>query len=126
MKLSDVIIKYRTENNLSQRRLGEICGISTGYISLIEKEYNPQTGKHMIPTLGMLNKLAIGMGMTVDDLLALCDDMEINLSNKSKMKTKPVSAETSRANEFIDLFSKLSAEQQKMIIAQMKGILANQ
>ena len=45
MKLSEIIKKYRKEHDLSQRQMGARCGLSTGYISLIEKEINPQTGK---------------------------------------------------------------------------------
>lgn len=82
MKLSELIIAYRNEHSFSQRQLAARCNLSTGYISLIEKEFNPQTGKRMIPTLGVLNKLAVGMGMTIDELLSVCDDMEVSLSDK--------------------------------------------
>ena len=82
MKLSELIITYRNEHGLSQRQLAARCNLSTGYISLIEKEINPQTRKRMVPTLGVLNKLSVGMGMTVDELLAVCDDMEVSLSDK--------------------------------------------
>ena len=37
MKLSEIIKKYRKEHDLSQRQMGARCGLSTGYISLIEK-----------------------------------------------------------------------------------------
>lgn len=40
MKLSEIIKKYRKEHDLSQRQMGARCGLSTGYISLIEKEIN--------------------------------------------------------------------------------------
>lgn len=73
MKLSEIIIKYRKEHGLSQRQLSSQCDLSTGYISLIEREVNPQTGKVMVPSLPVLNKLAKGMGMMIDDLLSMCD-----------------------------------------------------
>ena len=82
MKLSDVIKKYRIEHGLSQRQMGAQCGLSTGYISLIEKEINPQTGKQMVPSLPVLNKISAGMGITLDALLAACDDMEVTLNEK--------------------------------------------
>lgn len=82
MKLSEIIKKYRESNNMSQRQLGAQCGLSTGYISLIEKEVNPQTGKRMVPSLPVMNKLASGMGITLDDLLSMCDDMDVTLSEK--------------------------------------------
>lgn len=85
MKLSDVIKQYRTEHGLSQRQMGAQCGLSTGYISLIEKEINPQTGKQMVPSLPVLNKISAGMGLTLDDLLAVCDDMDVTLSEKDSI-----------------------------------------
>lgn len=85
MKLSDVIKRYRIEHGLSQRQMGAQCGLSTGYISLIEKEINPQTGKQMVPSLPVLNKLSAGMGLTLDDLLAVCDDMDVTLSEKDSI-----------------------------------------
>lgn len=80
MKLSELIIRYRKEQDLSQRQLAARCNLSTGYISLIEKEINPQTGKRMIPTLQVLNKLSTGMGLSLDELLSACDDMDVSLS----------------------------------------------
>lgn len=82
MKLSEIIKKYRENHDLSQRQLGAQCGLSTGYISLIEKEINPQTGKPMIPSLPVMNKLSIGMGLTLDELLAMCDDMDVSLNDR--------------------------------------------
>lgn len=82
MKLSDVIKRFRAEHDLSQRQMGAQCGLSTGYISLIEKEINPQTGKPMVPSLPVMNKLAIGMGLTLDELLTMCDDMDVSLNEK--------------------------------------------
>ncbi len=82
MTLAQLIVDYRHQHNLSQRQMGAQCGLSTGYISLIEKEINPQTGKPMVPTLGVLNKLALGMSMTLDELISGCDDIHVELSDK--------------------------------------------
>ena len=80
MKLSELIIEYRREHGISQRQMASQCSLSTGYISLIEKEINPQTGKPMVPSLAVLNKLAKGMGITLDNLLSVCDDMPVDIS----------------------------------------------
>lgn len=82
MKLSEIIKQYREGHGLSQRQFGAQCGLSTGYISLIEKEINPQTGKKMVPSLPVINKIATGMGLTIDDLLSKCDDMDVTLNEK--------------------------------------------
>ena len=84
MKLSELIIEYRREHGISQRQMASQCSLSTGYISLIEKEINPQTGKPMVPSLAVLNKLAKGMGITLDNLLSVCDDMPVDISATEK------------------------------------------
>lgn len=121
MKLSEIIKKYRESHNISQRQMGAQCGLSTGYISLIEKEVNPQTGKRMIPSLPVMNKLASGMGITLDDLLSMCDDMDVTLSEKDVLF--PVAPRTNtlriagRDGSLIE--KKLSDEQ----VAALKGII---
>lgn len=83
MTLGELIAQYRKDHGISQRQMGVQCGLSTGYISLIEKEINPQTGKPMVPTLTVLNKIAKGMGLTIDELIASCDDMPVDISEKT-------------------------------------------
>jgi len=84
MTLSELIIEFRREHGLSQRQMASQCNLSTGYISLIEKETNPQTGKPMVPSLTVLNKLAKGMGITLDKLLSVCDDMPVDIGTTEK------------------------------------------
>lgn len=84
MILSELIIEFRREHGLSQRQMASQCNLSTGYISLIEKETNPQTGKPMVPSLTVLNKLAKGMGITLDKLLSVCDDMPVDIGTTEK------------------------------------------
>ena len=88
MTLSELIIKYRQEHDISQRQMAAQCNLSTGYISLIEKETNPQTGKPMVPSLNVLNKLAKGMSMSIDELLSVCDDMPVNIAEKTALNEK--------------------------------------
>lgn len=80
MKLGDIILNYRTEHGLSQRQFALRCGLSNGTISNLEKGINPNTGKPLAPSLELLNRLAVCMGMTVTELLVLADDMPISLT----------------------------------------------
>lgn len=79
MKLQNILKKYRDDHGLSQRQLANQCGLSNGYISILEKGKNPNTGKPVTPTLPQLKKLASGMSMTIHELLTLADDMPISL-----------------------------------------------
>lgn len=80
MKIGEIIRNYRTANNLSQREFAKKCDISFGYISMLESGKNPRSDKPLVPALTVLNKLAIGMGITIDQLIEQADDMDISLA----------------------------------------------
>ena len=74
MKLSELIIDYRTRMKISQREFSRKCDLSNTYISFIENEKNPKTGRPVVPTLEQYKKIAHGMGITVQRLFELLDD----------------------------------------------------
>lgn len=79
MTLKDLIIEYRNDHGLSQRQFATACGLSNGYISMLEKEMSPNTKLPVTPTLPKLKQLASGMGMSLTDLLVKVDDMPVEL-----------------------------------------------
>lgn len=79
MKLGDLIARYRADHSMSQRQFANICGLSNGYVSILEKGKNPATNKPVTPTIPQLKKIAGGMGMTLMDLLDQVDDMPIDI-----------------------------------------------
>lgn len=79
MTLGDLIVDYRQKNRLSQRQFASICGLSNGYISMLEKGINPNTEQPIIPTLPALKKLADSMGTTLESILSSVDDMPVSL-----------------------------------------------
>lgn len=82
MKLGDFIQEYRKQHDLSQRQFAEKCNLSNGYISMLEKGMNPNTGEPVTPTLLNLKKLADGMNITIMKLLEVIDDMPLNISEQ--------------------------------------------
>ncbi|MBQ7436060.1 MAG: helix-turn-helix transcriptional regulator [Oscillospiraceae bacterium] len=82
MTLSEIISDYRNKHGLSQRKFAEMCGVSNGYISMLEKGSNPKTGKAIVPALDRLQRIAKVMGMTVDELLTLADEIEVDISKR--------------------------------------------
>ena len=74
MKLSAIIINHRQQAQISQREFARRCGLSNSYISFIENEYNPRTGKPIVPTLEQYQKIASGMGLTVHQLFEQLDE----------------------------------------------------
>lgn len=122
MKLGEFVEKYLTEHKMSQRQFAKKCGMSSGYISMIVNGVNPRSNTPIVPTLKSLNGIARGMNMTIDELFLAVDDMLVEMNVDKNFS--PNIAERERISEFVELFSQLGEEQQKMLILQMKGLLA--
>lgn len=125
MKLSSIITEYRKRMQISQREFARRCGLSNSYISFIEKESNPRTGRPIVPTLEQYQNLAAGMGLTVHQLFEQLDeDSPVEILNPS-----PVPAQTSAMIPEIKIVSELmeemNQEQREQIVAIVRAI-ANQ
>lgn len=71
MKLGQVIKRYREEYNISMEDFSKTSGISKGYISMLEKDKNPQSGKPITPSIDMYENAAKGMNMSIEALMSL-------------------------------------------------------
>lgn len=88
MKLSTIIIEHRKQLQISQREFSRRCGLSNSYISFLENEYNPRTGKPIVPTLEQYQKIAAGMGLTVHQLFEKLDEdspVDLHVSDHSRV-----------------------------------------
>ena len=79
MTLGEVIKNYREEHNLSMDSFSKVSGISKAYISLLEKNKHPKTGKTIAPSIPIIKQAATGMGMDFDALFNMIDD-EVDIS----------------------------------------------
>lgn len=79
MKLGEFIVQYRRLHDLSQRQFALQCGLSNGYISMLERGINPATQNPVTPTLPQLKKLANGMGLTMMELFEEVEDIPIDI-----------------------------------------------
>lgn len=123
MTLKDLVIKYRADNGLSQRQFALQCGLSNGYISMLEKGINPSTGAKITPTLQALNKLAAGMHTTLNELFTLVDDMDVDV------KTPAPSEEDGLASvdmEIISLLAGLSDAKKQQAISFLRFLAASE
>ena len=84
MELKTFINSYRTEHNLTMEQFAKSASLSKGYISMLEKGYNPQTGKKIIPSNSALNNIAIATGTDLDHLLKIIDDIEVSLDSPAQ------------------------------------------
>ena len=77
MTLGDAIREYRLAHRMSQRQFAEKCGLSNGYIAMVERGVNPATGKPIVPSVETCKAIANAMGQTLDALLRTIDNTEV-------------------------------------------------
>ena len=131
MKLSEIIKNYRKEYNIPLDMLAEKSGLSKGYLSMLENDRNPRTGKPITPSLDALRKLAKGMRTDLDNLISIMDDQNVDIripKRKSDLEMKvsddmmPLSKEESM---IIYGFRKLNDDGKKKIYDYFADILDN-
>ena len=79
MRLGEIIRKYRTEHAMSMSEFAKISGLSKQYVSVLEHGKHPTSGKSVAPSLEVIKKVAMAMGISFDDLFAMLDD-EVTLN----------------------------------------------
>ncbi len=73
MTLGDYIKEYRLSRKFSMDDFAQKTGISKAYISILERNFNPSTGKAAIPSLDVIKKVATATGVDFNDLIAMLD-----------------------------------------------------
>lgn len=68
--IGQLIKKYRNEHGISMEEFAKRAGISKGYVGMLEKNYNPKTGKEIIPTTKTVECVAKAFGVPVTDVYA--------------------------------------------------------
>lgn len=102
MELKEYLKEYRASHGLSQRQFAEACGLSNGYISMIERGYNPKTKEPIICSLPTLQKFAAGMHISLNQLLTDIDDMPVDLG-EGHTENRPALNNESRPIDPIDI-----------------------
>lgn len=125
MTLSELIIRYRDNHELSQRQFAVRCGLSNGYISMIERNSNPSTGKPLVPTLSALAKISRGMGLSLDELFSSVEDMPVSLLSSSHGEKPAPRFESELDAELIRLLQQLAPEEEQKVLAFVQGLIAN-
>ena len=126
MTLRELVITYRNEKGMSQRQFAAACGLSNGYISMLEKNVNPKTGLPVTPSLPALKKIAMGMGLTLNDLFLQADDMPVDLLAEGSEKSTLVTGnEDERELEAMQLFESLSDSQRVEALNYLRYLATN-
>lgn len=85
MTLGECIANYRSEHGLSQRQFALNCGLSNGYIAMLEKGKNPNTGKPLIPNLDTFKAIADAMGLELGELMGKLDNMLVEVNSPTQI-----------------------------------------
>lgn len=89
MTLGHIIKDYRETHKLSMDAFSEKSGISKAYISLLEKNKHPKTGKAIAPSIQCIKQAADGMGMDFNILFGMIDG-NVNLKEDIENPLKTV------------------------------------
>lgn len=115
MELKTFINSYRTEHNLTMEQFAKLASLSKGYISMLEKGYNPQTRKKIIPSISALNNIAIATGTDLDHLLKIIDDIEVSLDSPAQ----DMIISNPQEEQLIMGYRKLTEPNQKELLAYL-------
>ena len=125
MTLGEYIKQYRAEHDLSQRQFANLCGISNGYISMLEKGMNTSTGQPIIPTIQTMRQIANAMGLTIHKVLSEVDDivLDIGADPNENDKQPPVTEGLSDlAIQIARLVDRLPPESQELVLHRLQAL----
>ena len=77
MTLCEWVRRYRAVKGYTLKELGDMCGLSKPYIALIERGYNQQTGKPVVLSLDIAQKIAAGTGRSLAELAEEVEDIHL-------------------------------------------------
>ena len=110
MTLGDAIRSYREDNEMSMDAFANKSGISKSYISLLEKNQHPNTGKPIIPTIKTYKLAAQAMNIDFDELIRMINDnVDISPEISSYSNISPVS------KQVFPLFDGIAAGQPRLM-----------
>ena len=113
MTLGEIIKKYRNEHNVSMEYVANLCGITKGYVAMLERNVNSKTGRPVKPSIETIIKICNGLHFDFNEVFALLDDdYEISLSSSEK----PFSEKKSEPADELTTLSGFSNEE-RLILA---------
>ena len=77
MHLGEIIKEYRDKNKLSMDKFAKMANVSKAYISVLERNKRPKTGKPVIPSIPVIKNVAEAMNMSFDDLFNMLEDNQL-------------------------------------------------
>ena len=87
MHLGKVIKQYRYDHGkMSMQAFSDKCGLSKGYIAMLERNKNSKTGEPVVPSVETFAKVAYAMNITLEQLSQMVDENQpISLSAHNRI-----------------------------------------
>lgn len=77
MHLGELIYNYRKQNKMSMANFAEKAKMSKAYVSVLEKNEDPRTGKEIVPSIPMIKNVAQAMNISFEQLFNQIGDNEL-------------------------------------------------
>ena len=125
MTLGEYIKQYRAEHDLSQRQFANLCGISNGYVSMLEKGMNTSTGQPIIPTIQTMRQIANAMGLTIHKVLSEVDDIVLDIGadpNENDKQPPETEGLSDLAIQIARLVDRLPPESRQLLLVQVQAL----
>ena len=70
MTIGEIIKDYREANGISLDEFAKQAGMSKSYVFALEKNEHPKTKEPINPSLGIISRVSIATGLSVDEIYA--------------------------------------------------------
>lgn len=123
LTLGEIIRKYRKEHGISMDVFANRSKLSKGYISMLEKNLNPTTGKGIIPTTRTVDQAAMAMNIAPELLYSQISTMQDDVSGNSTNEASNLPPLTPKDEREIarDLENMINSLDDKNAMAAMGG-----
>lgn len=109
MTLGELVRAYRTEHAMNMQDFADHCGLSKAYISILERNINPSTGRPPIPSLETIRSIAKTIHMDFNDIIAALDgDQIVSLEASHTLPSSTISIDPSKWHQ-IPILGRISA-----------------
>ena len=120
MTLGEYIKQYRAEHGLSQRQFASLCGMSNGYVSMLETGVNTSNGQPIVPTLQTMRKISGAMGLTIHQVLTEVDDVVLDIGAEDEKQPPAVGELSEDELTLIQAFRALPADERQHVLSLLR------
>lgn len=126
MTLGELIKKYRADNDISMDVFAKNSGLSKAYISMLENNKNPKTGKPIIPSIPTYQKAAEGMHISIVDLFSVLAPVPFETADNENEQITSAMPLSDTDLVMVEAFHELNEVRQKQFTAFMNYLLSEQ